>query len=482
MSDSTHTVSPLTTESLWREMASLMGLGMETLVFTVWYDALSGSPAAWTLQVGMLGGILFISRSLTRRGYALQGKKGLRELLLLGWMGISLIVSLRLLLFAGQAGSLYELGRRAFAGSSAQPTALQLYLHILIAMLIVGRGVLLGNQSTHRGNVLHSFQWGLVSFLIYGLFFGQLQTQKSLILLFAFLAAGLLAMSFARIADLGLTRGGRLPRFSPSRVLHIFLSTGVVIFTALLAAYALNGKAASIIAELFLALVAAVMAGIIFLLSPALAFLLELFFRIGERIFANVPDVFQESAMEAAAEQALENSEESVRLLSNLVSKSLPLILGAIVLAVVVWAIVQFRKAREQSGLALEEEQTEGLRVSRPKLRLPFGTQAQRRIGPLQPARMIAAARIRRTYARLMDLSARLGAPRPAAMTPLEFLPRIKEVLPQNGEDLNQITAAYVRVRYGEIPESAEEVEEVLAAWERIRGAGKAALRKLRKG
>ena len=172
--------------------------------------------------------------------------------------------------------------------------------------------MLLGNQTVNRGNSAHSFQFGLILFLIYGLFLGYSKPVESLALLFAYLAAGLLTLSFARIADLGSTYGGRLPKFSRRWVLSILLSvTGVILMTGL-AAVVVNQQVTDAIAEILLALVAAFMAAVIFLLSPILAFILEQIFRFGQRIFANVPDIVQESAAESAAEQALENSEESV--------------------------------------------------------------------------------------------------------------------------------------------------------------------------
>jgi hypothetical protein len=87
--------------------------------------------------------------------------------------------------------------------------------------------------------------------------------------------------------------------------------------------------------------------------------------------------------------------------------------------------------------------------------------------------RFFAAARIRRIYAGLMDLSAKLDHPRPAARTPLEFLPILVDLFPGRVQDLNVITQAYLAVRYGGIPESLEEVEKVEDAWRRVRVVGK---------
>ena len=90
--------------------------------------------------------------------------------------------------------------------------------------------------------------------------------------------------------------------------------------------------------------------------------------------------------------------------------------------------------------------------------------------------RILAAARIRRIYAQLMQLSADLGKPRPAAFTPLEYLPSLEKLFPNHPEELRLVTGAYLRVRYGELPETHQEVEQVDVAWKRVREQGRVML------
>ena len=469
------------TAAVWRGLASLLVITMESLWFSAWYDGLTKAPAGWGLKIALLWAILLISQVLTRRVQSLNVSTRRKQLLFLGWILTAVLSSLRLLFFAGQPASLSELGGHILSASGGGgPAGFRVYWHLLILLLIVGRGVLLGNQTTNRGNTAHSFQTGLILFLVYGVFFGAAQPTASLALLFAYLAAGLPAMSFARIADLGTTRGGRLPPFNAARALSILLSTASVILAAGLAGVVFNEQVTDAIAEMLLALVAAVMGAIIFLLSPILAFILELLFKFGQRIFTNVSDIFQESAAEAAAEQAVENSEESVKLIGELISKSLPLVLGAVLLVVVLLVILQLRKNRARPEFTGEEDQTESIRGRRPRFRMPFGAPSGAGGSRFRPGRMIAAARIRRTYALLMELCEEMGIPRPPAVTPLEFLPNIVEALPNHEDDLKRITTAYLKVRYGEIPETGQEVKEVVSAWERVRQAGKVILAKHR--
>ncbi|MCJ7659805.1 MAG: DUF4129 domain-containing protein, partial [Anaerolineales bacterium] len=66
----------------------------------------------------------------------------------------------------------------------------------------------------------------------------------------------------------------------------------------------------------------------------------------------------------------------------------------------------------------------------------------------------------------------RLGDPRPVAQTPLEFLPTLEHTFPGREIDLEDITRAYLRVRYGELPETRQEVDQVEESWERVRVQG----------
>lgn len=97
--------------------------------------------------------------------------------------------------------------------------------------------------------------------------------------------------------------------------------------------------------------------------------------------------------------------------------------------------------------------------------------------GLRQATRLIAAARIRRVYSQLMELSAKLRNPRLASRTPLEFLPKLVALFPRLTTELKTITNAYLRVRYGDLPETREEVEVVEMAWNRVSADGQEQLK-----
>jgi hypothetical protein len=81
---------------------------------------------------------------------------------------------------------------------------------------------------------------------------------------------------------------------------------------------------------------------------------------------------------------------------------------------------------------------------------------------------MLAATVIRRIYTRLLNLAADLGYPRQRSETPYEFQKRLMELFPEQRQQVDLITDAYVHVRYGEVPEEDRIIKLVEDAWELI--------------
>ena len=73
----------------------------------------------------------------------------------------------------------------------------------------------------------------------------------------------------------------------------------------------------------------------------------------------------------------------------------------------------------------------------------------------------------------MLDLSAELDSPRAVGQTPLEFLPELGELFTDLNSDLEVITDAYIKIRYGNYPENQDEVEAVESSWQRIATEGK---------
>jgi hypothetical protein len=62
-----------------------------------------------------------------------------------------------------------------------------------------------------------------------------------------------------------------------------------------------------------------------------------------------------------------------------------------------------------------------------------------------------------------------LGLGMPSTSTPLEFQARITDRWPEGAPEIDLVTAAYVRRRYGDLLPGQDEISAVRAGWQRLR-------------
>ena len=136
----------------------------------------------------------------------------------------------------------------------------------------------------------------------------------------------------------------------------------------------------------------------------------------------------------------------------------------AILVAGMALAVV-LRRRRERRPDEDDHESVWSVREALRSLagRLPrLGRRQEDDDGPTAPA----VGAIRRIYRELLGLGAGLGAPRHAWATPREHEPRLRGVLREAEAEVELLTAAYERVRYGAwrpAPVEVQEAEEALA-------------------
>ena len=78
------------------------------------------------------------------------------------------------------------------------------------------------------------------------------------------------------------------------------------------------------------------------------------------------------------------------------------------------------------------------------------------------------AVSIIKIYQQMIRIGSEFGRPRDASETPYEYLKTLFELWLERQGEVQLITRAYVKVRYGEFPETREEFEAIKAAWERV--------------
>lgn len=97
---------------------------------------------------------------------------------------------------------------------------------------------------------------------------------------------------------------------------------------------------------------------------------------------------------------------------------------------------------------------------------LEEGNLLQRLLGRLGLLRdWQTAVSIRRIYRKMLRAADASGYPRLDTETPYEFLKTLTKAWPDNRQEAQLITTAYVRIRYGELPETEQEIQAIKSAW-----------------
>jgi hypothetical protein len=339
--------------------------------------------------------------------------------------------------------------------------------------------------------VRRELRFGMLAFLFIG-FVGS-RTSGFLPGLEAglFLFIGLITLGTARISSLSYLRGGRGIPFERTWLGGVALMAGFLLVMAVLVAYLVGGPIASLLDNFLSLTINLILRGILALLSPVVYAIVQVVTWIMSRfeLIFNAPEPSNLLNRGNEVQSMMENMAEEIQPL--VVSSEIGVILRniAIVIGFSLLLIVLFYTARQinvrRRTMASEEREREFMNVGlRQALRDFVRGGAQQVIDRIRQfsraSQLIAAARIRRIYGQLMELSERLGFPRPEASTPNEFLQDLNTCFPGSTEDLEVITQAYVRIRYGELPENRQEVEEVEQAWSRVRAFGRELSRKMR--
>ena len=456
---------------IWTEAALLLQAGMESTWIALWYAAMFERQVRvpwWTIWL-VQWGIVSFSFGLARFLEAAHMRMRLRRAVFLVWIVLSTLLSLKLIVFLDLRTDLLYLLLAPVRSLTGADASLLPFLHILFIPLLILRGVMLASNLPDTRSALLGFQTGLVALLLHGLLYLPTHPRLSSTGLFLYLFFGLLTMSAVRIAGVTNFRGGKLARLNRTWIAGLLAGALAVVAAGLLLGRISAGTLGELVAVVFLALAGLIGVIVVLLLFPLLTLLIDGIMRaleqLASRFNGDFLDNLQESlaGLQGIAAQFVERILPTLHLMRILIPLA---VLAGIVAAVLLWL-----KLSELYLHAQPEEDASGLppgSLLGMLRRLARGLRGQGR-RPIHPARLIGAARIRRVYAGLMALCARKGTPRKAWLTPLEFLPRAEELFPGRELELEQITRAYIKVRYGELPESREEVEQVLEAWKKLK-------------
>ncbi len=430
---------PLPRLYAWREL-SIAGLFLMDLAWIVpWFHFLIGSKSP--VQPGkvflVLGAVMVGAHLLIRLLNYLHLRLQVRRISLTIFFLLAILIVLKYLLYAGQAVSLADLFLRPFRAFADLTNLVPIEFVVILVVVFSGwRGMGLAQDYIGPLRVIGVFRLGFLMFLLYGLFVTLLTGAAPVLMWSLFLFAGLFAIGSARIAVLRLLRGGQPVQFDRRWLFGLLLAIGGTIAGA-----ALIAEVTAEIGPVFIGvLLRLVIVLIVLLLSPViLVFVLGLTW-LFNRLQLEDLGLFESlnlglsrigDLMNSIAEIAGDYSWVLTALLETwhrwgpffklAVCTSFLVGIGALIVSRL---RMRDRKVPGTSHVGDQDAiSTDGL-LDRLQARLLARLQG---LAGLFGARdrvvsgVLAAARIRRIYAHLMELSADLENPRPVAQTPLEY-------------------------------------------------------------
>jgi hypothetical protein len=421
-----------------------------------------GPSRAVTLVVLALLTLLPLEFSRWLRGLELRGDVT-RGLLAGGFTFLALLV-----LSSGFYNDYGVLGggwlNRLAADEFSGRTLLNQVTSLTLVTACWGLGVWLGDMRLTTANLFRYFYLCIAALALPSIFFISDVSQEAPWLYYLFLLAALLALGLGRIESTARRSQRQEGTFTLYWLAQIGL--GGIGLLALVAAAQTLGLARGF--GLVLVVVA-----------PLLALLIYPIAAVGAQVIAQIlrPLFDQLSQIPATSESGASGSQPGAAVdptsLGNVCTGIVTLALFLIVLLAIGYGarrwrqLIQDQEVEEREAwpsLRSQVSRLVGEGLERLDLDLPG-------LGGLR--RRLAARSIRRIYAALTELAAERGYPRPAARTPYEYLPALRQAFPGRGPQVGRITEAYVAVHYGEVPETREALAGIRADWEEVREAAR---------
>lgn len=480
--------------NLWRELADFSVILMNLSWMASWYHTLTHYTLVLPLYRVFitLGGILLLAYWFGRVTQSLRLKRNLQLILgiilILGcfWFGMILLKVPESLSGISQA-----INNSPIQGWGDAITVIPMEFWVgLVVMVLWWRAITISRVQTGPFLVLREFRIGIISLLIYGVFYTRLVQEMPMIWFYLFfLFSSLLAMAAGRVAVISVLKGGRRSPFDRrwlgSVMAASLMTLGISIGIATLLTNQINQLASWMYKAIFY--IGLVVLSPFILLASLLSRLLGALFLVVSTL---PPPAVTPTPM-------VEPSEAAPGPFMTVIEKGpldlVPAFEFVLKWGLVVLVVILFLSLLRKSLAIIRERDDEteedllslgGLGDIGNLLREAFMGEA-RRIGSQvsnrlrRGERLFIEARVRRIYAQLLRVSQELGYFRQPSQTPLEFLPILEHLYPGLGNDLRIITEAYQGCRYGELSDKELDIDQVERAWLRVRASGESSKRAL---
>jgi Domain of unknown function (DUF4129) len=483
----------------WRELAILMLVLMEVSWVTPWFRSLTPATyAVSSLQVFIsLTCIVLIAQALIRLFDFILLKKSIRRGLMVFFLILTCLIALKTMVYAHEAISLSELLTRPIKSFSDLTSIIPVEFIVILSVLVAyWRGINIAQEHIGPSAVMSHFWLGVVMYILF-IFVNTLVTGETPAdFFYVFIFSTLVAMSAARMTVVGMVRGGRPNEFRISWFSGIIVASLLVVgLSAFVGSIA--GERFNFVGTILLTVIGSFLVLAWLVISPIVSLLIGFLYRLFNQ--SKAIDLFGDAfkslnSLISGFGQRLSDlvGNSALGLLISRLAPTLKLILLVTVIILViagilVWMTIRLwkdRKRRLEGGLQNENIKTGNLLQMLLGLLRQGWQDAVNSVEQLldlrHRQRLRAAARIRQIYADLLDLCLDLGHPRQEAQTPLEFEPGLDRVFPELNLEIKMITAAYLRVRYGQLPETHQEVEDIETAWRSLRQRGDELLAELK--
>lgn len=388
--------------------------------------------------------------------------------------------------FAGGVGWgwLAVLGQ-ALLDTFREPTALA--VGFWAGLGLYWRGITVGTAEADYDDLYREFSVGLgaqvVLFFVNRLRPDPAVGQVTLGYLVVLATVALAALALARLDEV-LRRvrraGGEGPGLSGPWLLTLAATVVAILAGALAAAFVvLQEPPAGVRAAL--GLLGQLLMGALFVILLPLGLLAELLVIVLGPLVRRFWFQLQVPTLSQFGEEAGQARPGPVELLPPAVLQGLRWLLVAAILVLalglVALAVTRYRRRRAEAEVEEVRQSLwswrEALAGLRARLRALLDRLRPKRVSPapagVGPGLSPEARTVREIYREFLKLMGELGRPHRPDETPFEFLARVRSDLPGVEAEAEEVTAAYVRVRYGERPLPRPAAGRIREAWVKIR-------------
>ena len=458
-----------------REIGALAVLGMETAVLVPWFRSLT----APTQALGTYGALLLmmavaaLAMALARAAAVFGLGAGARRAMLLTALAAVLLAAIRIVVYRDSSVGIVGLVLGSFSSFESVITVVPVELVVVLGGLYCWRRGIVASapDALDPGWIAYKMRLGILAHVAFALIYGLSGAGRLLEILPFYFGAGLTGIAMSRADALMRLRGAGRSPFAWQWVGGILALTGGTVALGIGVANALVSPPAFQLAEragetalrgveFLLRLASPLILGIVTLLDRFMRWVLEVtrFDPTLLRLRELIPLVSAPTTEASPPPGLLEPYRAPLQVIGT-------------TLLIVLLAVLAVRASRRSTrkGCPPWEDQADALapRALRPLSLRGILARAQARVDGARRfgGRFLAAAAVRRIYARLLALAEARGRTRAPAETPREFMPQLWALFPSHRAEVEVITEEYLRVRYGEYPEAAEAVARVRAAW-----------------